>query len=313
MYKFAILPLFLLHFFRAEAQDRIISDNHDTINCTILSINNKRILYEIKNNDGSVTGKFIQLSHVTEYSRSQQSAKNQDILKTKTYEPEKFPEYPIFFDLKAGMSKMPWYFDSFSNSSDIPENFRSLNSGYHINSDIYYKIKSFLGLGVEYSFLKTSSSGIYPLKSSSSLFLMEAEKCIQYINYLGASVQFQQQLFALKKIILSESISSGILFLRIEDQTTSPSVNQSGYSDVANNMLLTGNAFYGKLGLSGEYRIFKTLSAGFGSDLIWSSLKKIRYESKSSNNPGSTTDNQKLSSKLNLSRIDYSLVLRCYF
>jgi len=41
MNKFTLLPIFLLLFFSTKAQDRIISINHDTIHCTIVSMNNE--------------------------------------------------------------------------------------------------------------------------------------------------------------------------------------------------------------------------------------------------------------------------------
>lgn len=72
MNKIALLPIFLILFFSAKAQDRIISINHDTIRCSIVSISNERIMYELKNKDGSRTGKFMNLSQVAEYTRSPQ-------------------------------------------------------------------------------------------------------------------------------------------------------------------------------------------------------------------------------------------------
>lgn len=44
MNKFKLLSFFLLLFFSAKAQDRIISRNHDTIHSTITSYNNDRNL-----------------------------------------------------------------------------------------------------------------------------------------------------------------------------------------------------------------------------------------------------------------------------
>jgi hypothetical protein len=94
MNKFALLPLFLLLFFSAKAQDKIISINHDTIHCTIVSIGNEGIVYELKNNDGSVTGKFMPLSQVEEYSRSLQPEKRSE-------------KHELCLGLNAGGSTMP--------------------------------------------------------------------------------------------------------------------------------------------------------------------------------------------------------------
>jgi len=313
MNKFTLLPFFLLLFFNAKAQDKIISINHDTIQCKILSISNERIFYELKSNDGSVSGKYIPLSQVAEFLRSPKALKKSEVHELKSPKPEYVPENRLRLGLDAGGSTMPWYLDSFQSSSAFPDFYSKLKTGFHINASAHYMIKSFLGLGAEYSFFKTSTSGSTPIEYSSSVFLMESEECRQYINYLGASVLFQQHLGVQQKFILGESLSAGVLFFRMEDQSTYPYSSQSGYSDISNNMLLTGNSFSGKFGLTAGYRLFKSVSAGLGGDFIWGSLKKASYESKGSNNYSYSGDKEKLSNALKLSRIDYSFVLRYYF
>jgi len=314
MNKLALLPFFLLLLFSAKAQDKIISINHDTIHCTILSISNESIFYELKNNDGSVTGKGIPLSQVAEYSRIHQPEKNSKISEPETPKHVYIRENPFCLGLNIGMSTMPWYFDNYQSSAAIPDYYNKLKTGFHINANAYYKIRDFLGLGVEYSFFKSGIEASTPTEYYySSIFIMQSEKCRQYINYLGASVLFQQHPDAQRKFILSESLSAGALFLRLEDQTTYPNVSQSGYSDISYNMLLTGYSFSAKMGLTAEYRVFKALSVGLGGDFIWCSLKKASIESKGSNNSGVSSGKQKLANAMNLSRIDYSFVLRYSF
>jgi hypothetical protein len=300
MNKLVLLPFFLLLFFSAKAQDKIISINHDTIHCTVLSISNDCILYELKNNDGSVTGKSIPLSQVAEYSSSYQPGEKSEIDK-------------LCLGLNIGRSTMPWYFDDYQSSSAMPDYYNKLKTGFYISASAHYMVKSFLGLGVEYSFFKTSTSGRMPSESYSSIILMESEKYRHYINYLGASVIFQQHLDAQTKFTLSESLSAGLMFIRLEYQNTYPNVSQSSYNDISNNMLLTGNSFSGRFGLSIEYRLFKAVSVGLGGDFIWCSLKRASFESKGSNNYNYSVDNQKLSNAMKLSRIDYSFVLCYYF
>lgn len=313
MNKFVLLPLFLLLFFNAKAQDKIISIKHDTIHCAIVSVNNERIFYNLKNEDESVTGKSIPLSQVAEYSISPQSVKKYQMGKQGIPKSGHTPEKPFCLGLNAGYSTMPWYLDNFQSSSALPDYYNKLKTGIHINASVNYLVKDFLGLGVEYSFFKSSTSGSMSGESNSSIFLMESEKYHQYVNYLGASVLFQQHLDAQRKFIISESLSAGIMFLRLEYQNTYPSPTQSGYTDITNNMLLTGNSFSGKLGLTGEYRLFKDISVGLGGDFIYCSLKKASFESKGSNNNYYSSNNQELSKTMKLSRIDYSFVLRYYF
>jgi hypothetical protein len=313
MNKFALLPLFLLLFFSAKAQDKIISIKHDTIHCAIVSISNERIFYELKNNDGSVAGKSMPLSQVAEYSTSHQPEKKSKMGKQEIPKSGYIPENPLCLGLNVGCSTMPWYLDNFQPSSALPDYYNKLKTGIHINASAHYMVKGFLGLGVEYSFFRTSTSGSIPSVSYSSIFIVGSEKYHLYVNYFGASVLFQQHLDAQRKFIISESLSAGVLFLRLEYQNTYPSVTQSGYSDISNNMLLTGNSFGGKLGLTAEYRLFRAVSVGLGGNFIWCSLKKASFKSKGSNNNNYSSNDQELSNAMKLSRIDYSFVLHYYF
>lgn len=314
MNKFSLVPIFLFLFLGAKAQDRIVSMNHDTIHCTIVSISNERIRYEQKNKDGSVTGKFMQLSQVAEYTRSAQLENKLKSFKFKTTKPINTPENLWCLGLSIGGSTMPWYFENIESTSEMPDYYNKLKTGFHINASGHYMINRSMGVGAEYSFFNTSFSGSIPSQYSPTTFLMVSEKYRQYIHYLGPSVLMVQQLGVRQKFSLSESLSAGALFIRLENQSTYPNVgNYGGYTDVTNNSLLTGISLAAKLGLSAEYSLSRKVSVGLGGDFIWCSLKKATMESKGPNNTGSSTENQELPNALNLSRIDYSLVLRYHF
>ncbi len=283
MNKFTLLPLFLLLFINAKAQDRIIS---------------------LKNNDGSVTGQSISLSQVSEY--------------LKLYQPETpkklFPHENRFcLGLDAGYSVMPWYVGYFQIVPKIPDFYDRLKTGLHINAGAHFMITGLWGLGAEYSFFKTDASGTMPIEYPSSMFIIQSEKCRLYINYLGASVLFRQYLDARQKFTVSESLSAGILFLRLEDQSTYPEISWSGYTDFTDNLLLTGNSFSGKFGLAAGYRLYGPVSVGLSSNFIWGTLKNGSFESRGSDRHRYTSGKQKLPEALKLSRIDYSFVLRCCF
>jgi len=313
MNKFTLLPIFLILFFSTKAQDRIVSINHDTIHCTILSMNNERIMYELKNKDGSVTGKFMNLSQVAEYIRSPQPENNSKPRKLKTSKPVDVPENLWCLGLNIGGSTMPWYFDNIQSSAAMPDYYNKLKTGFHINTSAHYMINSYWGVGAEYSFFDTSFSGSMQTQYSQSIFLMVSENYRQYINYLGPSVLLVQHPDVRRKFILSESLSAGVLFIRMEDQSIYPNVDTSGYTDVTNNSLLTGNSMSAKLGLTAEYRLLRNVSVGLGGDFIWASLKKASFESRGPNNTSSSAENQEIPNGMNLSRIDYSFVLRYHF
>ena len=313
MNKFALLSFFLILFFSTKAQDRIINMNHDTIHCTILSINNESIRYELKNRDGSITGKYIKLSQVEEYTRSAQQETNRKPLKMKTPKPVNIREKEWCLGLNIGGSTMPWYFDNVQSSAAVPDYYNKLTTGFHINTSAHYMITGSLGLGAEYSFFDTSSDGSMQTQNNQSTFLMIRENYRQYINYLGPSVLLVQHIDTRRKFTLSESLSGGLLFIRMEDQGIYPTVDNTGYTDVTNNSLMTGNSLSAKFGLTAEYRLDHNISIGVGGDYLWCSLKKASFESRGPNNTSSSLKNQELPDAMNLSRIDYSLVLRYHF
>jgi len=312
MNKFALLSVFLLAFFSLMAQDRIVSIHHDTIDCTIITINNERILYELKNRDGSVTGRLMNLSEVAEYTRTPQPENNSKPRKLKISNLLSIPENLWCLGLNIGRSTMPWYLDNIQSAA-MPDYYNKLKTGFHINTSAHYMITGFMGVGAEYSFYNTSFSGSMPSQYSPSIFLMTSETYRQYINYLGPSVLFVQHLGARRKFILSESLSAGAMFIRLESQSTYPNVDYSGYTDITYNSLLTGNSMSAKFGLTAEYRLDHNISVGLGGNFIWGSLKKASFESRGPNNYTSTSENEELPKAMNLSRIDYSFVLRYQF
>jgi hypothetical protein len=312
MNKFALLPIFLLLFFSMKAQDRIIKIDHDTIHCRIVSIDKEHIMIEVKNRDGSVTGKTLRLSQVAEYSSFPQLKNKSKTSRLKVSKPEKVPVNVWSLSLSVGGSNMPWYFDKLETAA-MPDYYNQLETGFHINTSAHYMVDSFWGVGAEHSFFNSNISGSIPTQYSSSLFLMVSEKYRHYINYLGPSLLFMQYVGTQRKFILSETLSVGAMFVRLEGQSTYPNVDNSGYHNATTNSLLTGNSLSAKFGLSAEYRLNRNVSVGLGGNYIWGSLKKAYFESKGPSEYTTTSQNQNLPNPLNLSRIDYSVILRYQF
>lgn len=308
--KFALLSLSLILFVGAKAQDRIISVNNDTIDCKIAAINNERIIYELKNNDGTVTGRSLILSQVAEYTRSSQlatQAKPTVFAKSKS---SNVPEQQWSFGLNIGKSNMPSFFDNLETANRMPDGLKQLSKGWHINTSVHYMLNNLVGVGAEHSFFHQNSQAISPIYSSYSMFFVSSETYREYINFVGPSVLFQQHLGDKRKFSFTQKISAGGLFFRIENQSVYPNFIYSEYVDKINNMLITGDCFSAKLGLTASYRLSPKVSVGIGFDYLWASLKKVSMESKDSDGDSYSDSDQEMPEPINLSRFDYSLVLR---
>lgn len=309
MNKIALFFFFLFLFFKTNAQDHIVSIKHDTIRCKITSITKDRINYEVKGSNGLITGKFINLLDVAEYTLMPQTRTERKLQKLRT----PLPDNLWNVSLSIGGSTMPWYFDDFDIYYMPQDYYDSYKRGFHVNASAHFLLNNSTGVGIEYSHCNSSFEGVLPTQYISSIYLMVSEKNRHYINYLGPSVNFRQLLGANQRFLLSETFSTGVLFYRLESQTTYPEVTNSGYTEINSNLLLHGTPLALKLGITAEYALRKNLSIGLGGDFFGSLLERASFESKSSNNNSILAQNQQLSNSFNLSRIDYSLVFRYHF
>ena len=137
-------------------------------------------MYEQKNRDGSVTGKFMNLSKVEEYTRSPQLENNFKLRKLKTSRPVNVPENVWCLGMNIGGSTMPWYLDNIQSSAAMQDYYNKIKTGFHINTSAYYMINGSFGVGAEYSFFNSSFNGIIQSPYSTSIFLMIPEKYQQY-------------------------------------------------------------------------------------------------------------------------------------
>ena len=279
-----------------NAQDRIVTIEQDTIHCRIISIDSEYINYEQKSTDGYMTGKFIPKKEVAIYFRLGQKS-------------SKRPERPWVLSVNPGGSWMPWLLEDLENVSDVA---KKSATGFHVNASGHYLIRKSWGVGLQYSFFYSSVEDTYPIDMYPHysyyypIYTITSGKEKQYINYIGASVIFQQFLDKDKKFQLSETISGGMLFYRNENQT---SISFPAYSA---NALVTGKAFGATAGISAEYYVSPSLSVGLEGSFLCGSLKKVDAEMRDIYGNDKIED-EKLGKAIKISRIDYSLALRFHF
>ena len=313
MNRFTLLPLFLLLFFSLKAQDRIISTTNDTIQCKIVSISNERILYELKEINGSVTSKFIQLSQVSEYTNFTPIKNGEKLAGKRSTNSTNAPEQAWTLRVNVGKSTLPWYLDDATSDNATEAYYKKITTGFHINTSAIYLATNNLGFGIEYSFFHSSFYGSITYPFALSMYGLATEDFNQYIHFLGPTILFQQHLDFKRKFVVSESISPGALFYRLEDQITFPTIEQYVYSDYSTNALLTAFSLAAKVGLTAEYRLSQSISLGLGTDAMYGKFNKANVDVQDSNHYTTSLTNQRLSKKIVVSRLDYSFVLRYQF
>jgi len=301
------------------AQDKIITSSGDTIFCRIVSVSSNNIVYEKQVDKQYVAGEIIPIGDVAEYFR--EPVAQPSTIKTISRNPEK----PWLLSLYFGGAHLPWIFDNVPDQSAANGYFKKLETGFTLNASAHYLITKNIGFGIQYSFFKSEGKSNDPMQldSYNQVYSMMDISERQYINYAGISVIFRQFLDKSRKLTLSETLGGGLLLYRIESQSKSflPTYSYYNYSsipiyqyytqfqDFVQNILMTGNTLCATGGISIEYKILPYFSIGVGGNFMYGNLSKVSGEYKISTGDSGKI-NETLLSSLNLSRIDYFLVLR---
>lgn len=311
MRKTLVLFVFLLLISAVKSQDKIITHKGDTILCKIVSVNASHISYEQRTDSKYVIGKSIFVEDVKEYIRLPEEPALNRYEKNK--QPRQKPAYPLLLSFSPGGTYLPWSLDYLA--IEYPSEYNAIKHGLHLNSSVHYLFNTHVGAGIQYSFFTSGVEVSTPMmvEPMYPIYAIAHNKNRQYINYLGASGILQQFLGGSRKLQLSESLSAGLVMFREESQLTTdfPDSNNE-FSTQAFNSLTTGMTFGATLGVSLEYYIQPKLSVGAGGEFMYAQLRRASGEMKSMSE-NMSFKSLKLSSPINLSRIDYSLIIRLHF
>ena len=326
MKKLLLFLLISLSFFAVKAQDKIITIQKDTIECRIISVSADRISYEQKESPNKIIGKSIATSEVMQYLRSGQTEKIFDIgLQKKIW---MHPENRWLFSLQSGLSHSFNNYEDFKNFLEVNDNpdsevndyIRKLKNGYFVNPGFHYLLTNFLGVGADYSFFHSETSGEFIIKITDysgynlPIYQTYTQNEKLYIQFAGASILLIQNPGKKKSFRISETLSPGIIFFRDESRSKEYQVfwGSNDYYDGQSpqyydysNAASTGKSFGFKGGLSFEYSISSRFSAGVTGNIVLSKLHKI-----SVNGSRYNTENQKLEKQIDISRFDYGISIR---
>jgi len=221
--------------------------------------------------------------------------------------------------VSSGISNLPWMLDNVINTGDTPDFYDEIKTGFHVNANVHHMVFGFGGIGLQYSYLNSKREGTYQtmIDSYYPTYTSLTEERRQYLNYIGASLIFQQYLDKNRKFQISETFSYGGLFYRAEDQASilePPYYSGDPYSSFAYNSVTTGFSWAGKFGLSVEYKVLPCLSIGLGGDMFLAWLSKDNQNSKGKSSYSMDEEIELENTRnINLSHIDCSLALRFHF
>lgn len=320
-----VLVLLLSNLF-VKAQDQIITQSNDTIECKIISLSGQKIHYEQKTAKAKIVGKSIATSNVLEYTRTDNTPIKQ--LVTPIQKREK-PKFPLIISAQTGLSHSLTDYGNFKDiflsqgtpASNVDNYIKKLKNGYFVGVNSHYMLTKNIGIGADYtlSYFWASDDflvqGFYGMNIPTYAPLELEEKLI--FNYIGPSFLFKQAIGNQHHLNISGTISPGLLFLREEIRSNSYQTfwdNNTLYDGGAlhyfnnSNSLSTGNTFAIKGSLAFDFCVTTRLSAGFAANYTWAKLHKLSVKSAEYDNK-----NQELPKALDISRIDYGFLFRYNF
>lgn len=211
--------------------------------------------------------------------------------------------------LSIGPAVMPWFFDN-STTLSWPESYHQLAKGLLVNTSFHNLNHTNYGSGIEHTINVSWINRITPTKIAPAMYMLVSENIRQYINYLGPSFLYVQKTGATHTFFFRETLSTGLLFYRMESQQTYPSFDQTSYTEQSINTLLSGYTMYAKLGVSFEYKWNRHLAIGLGAGYLWALMTHATYRQHEPNKTPSIILNDELAEPINLSQLNLSMVLR---
>lgn len=281
-------------------QDRIITLNNDTIDCSINKVTRSEIYFDVTTRGVRTTGR-MPLAEVYSYSVSPASG-----------------NVPLYQNagtgsggtLRIGLNGGMGYITSSANeavesmvnmgvaSETAKSYYRDLKTGWYGSGEASWMFHQKYGAGLKYKFFNTESGfeSYFDPGDGYTLFYSTYRENI-YINYAGVSLFYSEPLGKSGKFNLYSAYSLGMTFYRNELEV------------FYGNLLITANAFGldGSIGL--EYRITPVIAAGAELSLFTSTIRKIQITD------GETSETVELEKENyeNLSRAEGSIGIRFYF
>ncbi len=308
-FKF-IFGLLLFVIYGAQAQDKIITLQNDTIYCRIITITNGKIYYEQPAVNGGVVGSSLAIDQSTTYFRVAPEIAYGKQLQERGTQPEKrwrfgFQGGPSY--MLASTTDAENEFVQMGTSAETAEKFyKNLNWGYHFDTDIHFMVRESWGLGIRYSLFSTAAKTPITIRTYDAInyWYLDMEERI-YVNYIGLSFFLQEKwLNQSHKLRLNQSVSFGYVSYRDEVE-----FQRNSFIPLRNG-LATGNSVGGNIDVSLEYFPVSWLSiavnTGYFASWIWKMKMSDGYSKQTVKLKDVDMDNE------NISRLDFSIGLRFY-
>ncbi|MCG6190803.1 hypothetical protein [Maribellus maritimus] len=300
MSKIGIVTLTFLCFFvilrGVKAQDKIITNSNDTINCKITRVTGKAIFYA-ENANSLSSGKRIQRSEIKTWTihETQAPEPNQIINEYQNGKWRLSIDGGVGYRIASTKESKQNYEAQGLPSNEVDSYFRQIKTGLKASGQIHYMFWEKFGLGIDYQIHHSSGkiTGTFNPHDSYTLLYGDLNDDV-YTNYGGLSLYYQEWLNPRYKIYYQ--VSMGVTFFRQENITLySPS-------------LITGKAFGGNTEVGFEYFLKRNVAVSVNAGFFQSTVSKIKVDNGHRTNEYDLEKEQ----REGLSRIDLGVGLKFY-
>jgi len=309
MKKIIVGLLMLIPLRIVSGQDKIITIQHDTIHCRIISVSSAHIHYEQKAENGYMIGKFIPTEQVLTYLRTPQRAKNDSYDRAGRQKPKPARRWLIgihpggSYTLASTVNDENGMIEAGMSQSQVDNYIKQIKHGWNFSGDIHYLLSDYFAIGARYSLFTMSAQQDFAIKIDDYFpeFLCVGMKEKLNIHYAGPSILFRQWLDKNQKFQLIETVSAGYVHYRCEERM------DLGLQKV--NLLAEGNTWGANAVLSIGYFPVSWLSIGLNAGFMYARLTKIDLSTIN----GTETVKLVKNDYEYLTRLDYSLNIRFHF
>jgi hypothetical protein len=301
-----------------QAQDRIITSQHDTISCKIIRIGASKVHFRIDHGTVSSRGS-IPLSEVKTLVID--SGANADTMGDPGMPPSAAQELPAFQSLamqSAGISQKlrigfaggPSYLSGSTTEakqkmkslgmkdSEVDSYFSQYRLGWQANASAHYFFLPGLAPGIQYRLFNTGASLFATFDPQDNVNIIhDYIEENMYAHYAGISLLASSGFRNSEKWFLTSSLSAGMAFYRDEA------------SMLSMNLLSTGKAFGATLDVGVEYFFTRNISFYAGLNLFMSTIGKMTVDT----GYGKTEVKLPKDERENMSAYDLSGGIRFYF
>ena len=287
MRKFLPLLFFLLFYQLVSAQDIIVTNEGDTIDCKITRITNEFLHFTVYDDSGIILMRSrLPLAAIQYY--EQREVREEPVEQPEPNPPPSIPEeeQPVLGDYEPPQFRLALnggFTYQFGGYDGAPDSYKQqMQTLWNFDGELHYLTPEGVGIGFKYSYIFTKADQDF-ISGNGSVTQFRDE--LVRFHYAGLSVMYRKSFY---DQAVQYFLSGGVLNYKTD-------------------LLIDGQPFYQRgesfgviFGISYDFQLLKSVGTGIGAQILIANISEM-------DNNGNN-----ISTDFNVSRIDITLGIRLY-